>query len=67
MKHLCKLTLTFQPETYANLPKQVGDNGVAWRKLDVELEMHVSSGELLWAVTHKGLEAGTVTTDVGYE
>jgi hypothetical protein len=39
---------------------------VEWRELDIELEMLVSRGELLWAVTHKDLEAGTVTTDVGY-
>jgi hypothetical protein len=59
--------LAFKADTYTKLPKHFSGNGLAWRKLDIELDMRVSSGELLWAVTHNGLDAGTVTTDVGYE
>jgi hypothetical protein len=67
VKQLCRLKLAFKADTYANLPQRLSENGVAWRKLDIELDMRVSSGEILWAVTHNGLDAGTVTTDVGYE
>jgi hypothetical protein len=67
VKQLCKLILAFKADTYDNLPKHLTGAGLEWRKLDIELEMRVSSGELLWAVTHNGLDGGTVTTDVGYE
>jgi hypothetical protein len=67
VKQLCKLKMSFDPSIFEELPVHIIGKGEEWRKLDFNLEMRVSSGELCWSAKYKGTETGSVKTIVGYE
>ena len=67
VKLLCTLTTSFDPNLWDKLPTRVNKKGVQFRNINIIVEMRVSSGELCWSAKHNGVDAGSVTTAVGYE
>jgi len=66
VKPLCRLVLTLDPAIFDELP--ICTNGdKEWRHLELLVELQISSGELCWSATYKGINAGRVKTRVGYE
>ncbi|KAF4630724.1 hypothetical protein G7Y89_g7418 [Cudoniella acicularis] len=64
---LCKLVISVDERIYDELPVRKNKEGVAFRELDYVLEMRVSSGELCWLATRKGVECGTVKNAIAFE
>jgi len=59
--------MSFDEGIFGELPVHTNEKGEKWRKLDFDLEMKVSSGELCWSAKYKGVVTGSVKTVVGYE
>ncbi|KAH8656043.1 hypothetical protein BGZ60DRAFT_567892 [Tricladium varicosporioides] len=67
VKQLCTFTTSFNPQLYDKLPVRVNNKGAEYRRMDIIVEMRVSSGELCWSCKHNGVEAGSVKMVVGYD